>query len=770
MTFHEPTRRGPYLAIGAVVIVAIMSVVFFFSFKECGRSGILRSGKSSDATSLYQVFPVEMQGKNYLLSLEGVFKTRIYERSGGFTQRSGSTDVRLTLRDLSTGEQVNREVLGDYHEAFTKILGVGHDVIWMYNKKDGLHGIQLADFETKHTQDNIISGNRDLSEGIAMANDYLGNLEELYAYDKNSNSLMITTITGKRIFIDATNFSTVAAPNISVETRSLDDLISDITERAKMGEMPDMDAVYQEIMKSASDLTSFSDIGHTADRVMGIDSCTYSFDGKSVRTIVKSDCIIPVKKETGNNTAGKYISPVFLSEYNTELSKYINPTFLGNEKSIIFHSDKIGDKTNLIITLLNTKTLKSEYSVKTGIILNNHGSSYTITGSFNRGDTLFIGINNQLLSLDAKTGKIYWKTTISKDDYYSQLYYLGAAIQNGKTYFIAASSYFTKLSQDGFFVNGRTDYKINVIDAITGKELKKMEAIKGNSETLPYYLGMSDGKCWFYSRENSIHSRSLPDLKITDDSFSSLLKKAGVESPLVNTTRYDDAMEDKFIGMDTRHNTIYVTTQNGLHYAYNLLNKEIKEVEAPENKNYENWMSENSYVKFYRMRLQNMFQHDLLLQDGREISFEEKNSVATFKVKENKSDTEPKSTVLNSNQFIDAEFLTNGISLNNQFQFTGKGHSPLRLNNSEKSFYIWHHDKISPEAHQIITKYNYDNETINWKLDITTLLGIKAELIRIYTLNDKIYFVFKTHPDLDDNFVCVAINAETGKEDWMIKF
>ena len=199
MTFHEPTRRGPYLAIGAVVIVAIMSVVFFFSFKECGRSGMLRSGKSSDATSLYQVFPVEMQGKNYLLSLEGVFKTRIYERSGGFTQRSGSTDVRLTLRDLSNGEQVNREVLGDYHEAFTKILGVGNDVIWMYNKKDGLHGIQLADFETKHTQDNIISGNRDLSEGIAMANDYLGNLEELYAYDKNSNSLMITTITGKRI-------------------------------------------------------------------------------------------------------------------------------------------------------------------------------------------------------------------------------------------------------------------------------------------------------------------------------------------------------------------------------------------------------------------------------------------------------------------------------------------------------------------------------------------------------------------------------------------
>ncbi len=770
MTFHEPTRRGPVLAISAVIIVAIMSVVFFFSFKECGRSGMLRSGKSSDATSLYQVFPVEMQGKNYLLSLEGVFKTRIYERSGGFTRRSGTTDVRLTLRDLSTGEQVNREVLGDYHEAFTKILGVGNDVIWMYNKKDGLHGIKLADFETLHTQENIINANRDLSEGIAMADDYLGNLEELYAYDKSSNALMITTITGKRIFIDATNFSTVDAPNISIETRSLDDLISDITERAKMGEMPDMDVVYQEIMKSASDLSSFSDIGHTADRVTGVDSCTYSFDGKSVRTIIKSDCIIPVKKETVNNTKGKYISLVFLSEYNTELSKYINPTFLGNENSIIFHSDKIGDKTNLMISLINTKNLTAEYSIKTGIVLNNHGSTYNITGSFNIGDTLYIGINDQLLSLNAKTGKIYWKVTVSKDEYYSQLYYLGLAVQNGKNYFIAASSYFTKLSQDGFFVNGRTDYKVTVIDAVTGKELKKLEAIKGNSETLPYYLGMSDGKCWFYSKANSIHTRSIPDLKVMDDGFATQLKNAGVESPLVNTTRYDDAIEDKFIAMDTRHNTVYVTTQNGLHYAYNLTNNKITEVEAPETKNYEYWMTENTYVEFYRMRLQNMFQHDLLLQDGREISFEEKNDVATLKIKENKSNSESKSTTLNANQFIDAEFLTNGISLNNNFQFTGKGHSALRLNNSERSFYIWHHDKISPEAHQIITKYNYDNESIKWTLDVTSLLGIKAEIIRIYTLNNTIYFVFKTHPDLDDNFVCVAINAETGKEDWMFKF
>ena len=61
-------------------------------------------------------------------------------------------------------------------------------------------------------------------------------------------------------------------------------------------------------------------------------------------------------KNTLNSIRGKVVffgdtchsANVFGKNNSTELSKYINPTFLGNEKSIIFHSDKIGDKTNLI--------------------------------------------------------------------------------------------------------------------------------------------------------------------------------------------------------------------------------------------------------------------------------------------------------------------------------------------------------------------------------------------------------------------------------------
>ena len=599
MTFHEPNRRKPILAVAVVVFVAIMSIVFFFSFKECGRSGILRSGKTSDATSLYQVLPVDMNGKNYLLSLEGVFKTRIYERSGGFTQRSGSTDVRLTLRDLSSGEQIKREVLGNYPDALTKIVGVGNNIIWLYNKKDGLHGINLTDFETIHTQENIINANSDLSEGVAMANDYLGNLEELFGYNKYSNTLKITTITGKPVYVDAKTFATTELQITELKTDNFNTLINDIVEKAKMGETPQLDQLYEKIMEKASDLNSFSDIGLTSKSVTGIDSCTYTLEGNSVRTITKSDCIEPVKKIVASNTTGKYIEPVFLSDYDTEQSKFINPNSLGADHVIIFHSDKIGDEPNLLMSLVNTNSLKADYSVKTGIVLGNYRSSFNISGSFFSGDTLFIGIDNQLLCVNIKTGKIFWRNIISKDDYYAQLYYLGTAIQKEKRFFITANSYFTKLSQDGIFVNGRTDYQLTVIDAATGKEVKRLDATKSNPETLPYYLGMSDGKCWFYSKTNSIHTRSLPDLKIIENNFELELKNAGVSSPLVTTSKYSDAIEEKYIAMDAKQNHIYVTTQNGLHYEYDLLTKKIAEVEAPETKNYENWMRENPFIEFY---------------------------------------------------------------------------------------------------------------------------------------------------------------------------
>ncbi|MFI5170749.1 MAG: hypothetical protein ACHQFW_00075 [Chitinophagales bacterium] len=770
MTFYNPSNKGPIIGIAVLLFLGIFGSIFFFTFKECGSSGIFRSGKTSDATELYQVFPAESNGKIYLISLEGVFKTRIYSRQGGITQRSGSTDIRLTSHDLETGEQTMREVLGDYHDAYTKILGVGKNVIWLYNKKNGLHSRKIEDFKILTTNEKILEANKDLSEGLALAQDYLGNLDELYAYNNYADALMVTTISGRKIWISGTNFNTVEPPVINEKRNDLDNIIDEIIDKAMNGATPEMEILYDEIIQTASDLSSFSDIGHTSTRVTGADSCDYSFEGETVKSIIKSNCKQPQKVNPLKEKSGVFIQPVFLSEYNTEQQKYINPVFLGDDRCIIFHSKSVGVNSDLMVSLVNLKTLQPEFTTKTGIILSNYRASYEINGSYGNSDSLFVAVDNQLFCFNLKSGKLIWKNVIGKDDYYSQIYYLGTAFENGKRYFIAASSYFTELSRDGIFVNGRTDYQVITIDGANGKTVKKLDATDSKPEKLPYYLGMAGGKSWFYSKANGVHARTVADLKITENSFLETIKNAGIESQLVTTSKYDDAIEEKYIGMDAKNSLVYFTTENGLHYTYNLDDKRVSEVTAPSDKDYERWMSDNPHVEFYRVHHQNMFHHDLLLPGGKELYFEESNSIAKLMVKENKKINTNSAEPLKTNQFIEAEFLTNGISLNNKFNFNDNRNSPLSLNPTEKTFYIFHKNKIAPDAHQIISKFNYENETVAWAFDITNALGIGAEIVRIYTLNDRLYFIFKTHPDLDDNFVCVAISANDGKVIWDAKF
>ncbi len=770
MTFYSPSRKGPILGIVMLLVIGFAGTGIFFSFRECGSTGIMRNGKSSDATELFQVFPVEMDGAYYFLSLEGVFITRQYERTGGITQRSGFTDIRLTLRDFKTGAQINREVLGDSYDARTRILGVGNNTIWLYNKQEGIHGKSLKDFTTLVTRETIQNRNSSLSEGLAQADDYLGNLEELYAFNTSSNTLMVTTITGKRVFIDAGTFANKEDFETTGKQEDLDDIINEITEQAKLGNTPDLKKLYENVISSASNFQSSSHDQHKSNTVFGADSCTYTFDGKSVRTIIKSNCIKPATISANSNAGKTYIEPVFLSDYNTETKSYTNPTFLNSEHAFVLHPNKIGKNPDLMLSYVNTKTTMPEYTIKTGITLYDYKSSFTISGVYNLGDTLIVGINDDLLSINSKTGKIYWKTKISKNDYNGELFYLGFAEQNGKQYFLTVDSYYTKLSQSGIYINARTDYKFRVIDAKTGKELKTLESVRDDVKTLPYYLGMSNGKCWFYSQSDAIHSRSIPDLKITSKSFAQQLTSAGVKSPLVITTGYSDAVMDKFVGMDIEHNTFFVTTQNGLHYGCNLTTGNITEVNAPEEKNYSDWMTNNPYVSFYGTRLQSAYHNDLYLTDGRKLSLEVNNSVATIQIIAKKTNAEPDATSLKTNQFIDGEFLTNGISINNTIPFTDGKNTPLTVNPTEPTLYILHHDKISPEAHQIISKYNYVAETLSWTLDITEALGIKSEIERIYTKDDIIYFIFNTKPDLDDNFVCLAVNANTGKINMQFKF
>jgi hypothetical protein len=166
MTFYEPARKLPVAAFVVFLIVAGVGSVIFFSLKECKSSGIFRSGSSSDATELYQVFPASDNNQLTLVSVEGVYKTRLYERRGGITTRSGNTDIRISVHSLANGELLNRLVVGDYHDSYTKILGVRQNKMWLYSAKDGLHSMSVPQLEMIIEEPAIVSGNRELSEGL----------------------------------------------------------------------------------------------------------------------------------------------------------------------------------------------------------------------------------------------------------------------------------------------------------------------------------------------------------------------------------------------------------------------------------------------------------------------------------------------------------------------------------------------------------------------------------------------------------------------------
>lgn len=771
MTFYEPGRKFPIAAIFILLIVGGIGGTIFFSLKECNSSGILRSGKTSDATELYQVFPIKNGNNFQLISLEGVFKTRIYERQGGITTRSGSTDIRITLHDLKTGEQLQRIVLGDYHEAYTKILGAANNLIWLYNAKDGLHSRSVTDLNIMSNEEKIIAANKDLSEGFAKADPYLGNLNELYAYDQLTDKLKITTLSGKSVWINAQNFATEPAPEITDPQIDLDNMVNKIIEQAKQGVPVDVNELSSKIIEMASDMTAFSDIDHQSDRVTGFDSCEYKFEGETVRTLTRSKCPEPKKINTNENGNKTFIEPAFISYFNTQTKHYTNPVFLGNTSFLLLHTKAIGSNVDLMLSRVDAKTLKPAWSVKTGIILNNQRSGYQVNGVFGNEDSAFICIDNFLYAINLENGKIIWKTAIGKKDYNEQLFFVGMADQNGKNYFLTANNYFTELSREGIFIHGRTDYKLLVIESTTGKVVKKLEVTDSKPEQLPYYLGMSNGTSWFYNKQLGIHSRSIPDLKPSSQSFFDLIKNAGINSELVVTSGYDDAVENKYIGFDEKNNAAYFTTQNGLHYQYNLINGKINEVTEPSNQDYENFMVENTHVSYYRMHLSNMYNHELYFPDGRSVETNANNSTATLVLKDIVVSTaNAQSQQLKTNQFIDGQILVNGVNINGSPLLTDNERTPLSTTAKENNLYILHKDKIAPDAHMVISKYNSDDESIIWKADVNELLLTGGEITRIYTLDNQLIIIFKTHPDLDDFFTCVSLDATTGKTNWKYKF
>lgn len=765
-SFGRSQRKG-CIVIG-VLIFLLIGAILFFSLGEFRASGIFRSGKSSGATELYQLYPVQQNGAFYFVAVEGVFKTRIYNRQGGMTMRSGSTDVRLSVYDISNGEMIKREVIGDFPDDQLKIMGFSGSALWTYDLPNGLQSRNLPDLTVQTAQDKIIEANTDLASGLAKPDQYFGNFDELYAYDAIDNALMVTTVDGRQIWISATDLKTITAPQHNIPNISSYSYIDDLAERAIKGEEITPEVINTLVRNLSADITSSHFPEVLSNQALASDSCTYTLEGNTIKTLVKTNCpqpaVINTKKES--NT---FIEPVFLSSMDGETNTYINPAFLSDQACLILHSAKMGQESDLLMSLVSLPAQKTQWTLKTGIVLNNYKSSYSINALFGYGDTLLVAINDQLFSISLSKGKINWKTTGGSNDYSHNMYFGGMAETGNKRYLIISNSYFTELSRDGFFMSGRTDYRVQVLNAATGKVLKKMDAKGSTAQDLPFYLGISSGKAWFYDEKDGIHSRTLPDLKI-ETSFSDIQKNISAELSIVHSGNFGEALNNDNIAFDEQHQIIYIATQNGLHYAIRTDDLSVREVENPTSAQFDKWQAMNTQVDFYGTRIYNYYHHDLQLKNGASIKLEEQNGIGKLVYTENKKDQSQNNTTTSPGQFIEGQFLMNAVSVEGNTIFTDRNKTPLLLNKDEKALYVLHKDKISPDAHSLISKYNVTAENVLWKYDVSAHFKTSADLERIYTLHNTIICVFKTHPDLDDNFTAIAIDANSGQEVWSFGF
>lgn len=765
-SFGRSQHKG-CIVIGSLILLLI-GAILFFSLGEFRASGIFRSGKSSGATELYQLYPVQQNGAFYFVAVEGVFKTRIYNRQGGMTMRSDSTDVRMSVYDISNGQMLKREVIGDFPDDQLKILGFSGDALWTYDMQNGLQSRSLPELEVKTTQDKIMEVNTDLASGLAKPDQYFGNFDELYAYDAIDNAVMVTTVDGRQLWIDLKDLKTIAAPQHGVKSNLSYSSIDDLVESAIRGEEITPEDINALVRDLSIDITSSHYPDVIANQALASDSCTYTLEGSTIKTLVKTNCpqpaVINTKKD--NNS---FIEPVFLSALDGETGTYVNPEFLSDKACLILHSAKMGDKTDLQLSLVSLPAQKIQWTLKTGIVMNNYKSSYSINALFGYGDTLLVAINDQLFSISLSKGKINWKTAGDANDYSHNLYYSGMAETNNSRYIIISNSYFTELSRDGFFMSGRTDYRVQVLDVMSGKVLKKMDAKGSASQDLPFYLGISSDKAWFYDEKDGIHSRTLPDLKM-EIPFSDIKKATEAELNVVHSGNFGEALNSDYIALDEQHKLIYITTQNGLHYAISTDDLRVREVENPTSAQYDKWQALNTQVDFYGTRIYNYYHHDLQLKNGASIKLEEQNGIGKLVYTENKKDQSQNNTTASPGQFIEGQFLMNAISVEGNTIFTDRNKTPLLLNKNEKALYILHKDKISPEAHSLISKYDIATENVQWKYDVSEHFKTAADIERLYTLRNTIICVFKTHPDLDDNFTAIAIDANSGQEVWNFEF
>lgn len=420
MTFHQQKRSNSRLGIIIIGIFIILAIVLFFSLNTCKKAGFMRSAKSSDANYLYQVYPSSVNGGEYFICLEGVFKTQLVETKGGVTMRSGSTEIRLSLHDLSTGELINRSVLGNYQDLNSSIIGTRDSIFWMYNSESGIHARSLFTLDEVVTQSQLIASNRQLSKGLAMAQKGLTNLSELYYYNREHNALMLTTAEGKRVWVDGTSLQTII-PSFEYEANSdYNQIIEELINNAQLGQTIEINAITDKIIHSTTTGNTFS-INHASAQVVGFDSCTYTFKGNTIKTLHKSNCPTSNTSESKLNNGNQFIEADFLVNgisLNKDVfytDKKFTPVSTSNKAPIFYlwHKNKIAEDAHRIISKYDYRQEKIVWQFDATALLGVDGE---IARIYTRKNALLVILKTQVgldynftcVAINTDTGNKEW--------------------------------------------------------------------------------------------------------------------------------------------------------------------------------------------------------------------------------------------------------------------------------------------------------------------------------------------------------------------------
>jgi hypothetical protein len=417
-----------------MVFYVVAAILLFFAiigyavFGMLKKAGMLVSPQTANASSLYQVYPFEQDGKHYFLSVEGVFKTSTYEQSGGTISRSGSTSYRLGLYDLATGQRANRLVISDDVHEKIKVIGKAGNKLWCYSNEEGLHSRTIPGLAVDIKTEKILNANKALGAGLAKADKYFTNVDELFSADDHSNKLMVTTIDGKSIWINATSFTTTEQPPYGVDKNHFVELVQKMIDASKNGRPVDTAAITSRLRTFASDLDHSLYNQQTSSYIKYLNGCYYQFEGQTISNLVKSNC--PDDKQPDDTAMQaapakkQFISARFLVNEITIASQSPRlpangvsiPTPAGDNAIYIFHKDKIDPTAHFVISKYD---LKSERTIWQHDVSVHFAKEPTIKSTYVLNNLLLVLFklrpalddNFSCIAIDRTTGKQTWQIT-----------------------------------------------------------------------------------------------------------------------------------------------------------------------------------------------------------------------------------------------------------------------------------------------------------------------------------------------------------------------